>query len=336
MGEFARTRPYVCILRTRDAELKGFGELAAAVKDSTLPVIEYTKSRRTPKNADGSVSVCVKKIEGVLEGRPYIADVTTMASLSNAETERLLDQSNGFRAWRTFVITSLSSNAIPIIHLTDPLDPSSVALQCTTFAAHGKDKVAVRIPPGYAELNALKEVLAASLGSLSKVYLICDADFVNEKTMPDIALDASATLLSAGPDFAERIVACSSFPSSVVLPGYGKDAYGKFDLREVLLSEQLKKVKGLEEVIHGDYALIHPADFEGVVTNWVPRVDVPLDKEVYYHRYRRDKGGTRRLRNALLPIMIIFPSRAGHMKILRAQHPALFKEEVQRTGFLSV
>lgn len=291
MGEFARTRPYVCILRTRDAELKGFAELSVATKNSILPVIEYTKSRRTPKNTEGSVSVCVSKIEGMLEGRPYIADVTTMSSLSNAETERLLEQDKGFRAWRTFVVTFLSKNAIPVIHLTDPLDPASVVLQCKTFADLGDGKVAVRIPPGYEELDNLKATLIGALGGLSKVYLICDAEFVNEQTVVDVCSEASATLLAAGPNFAERIVASSSFPSSVVLPGYGKDAYGKFSLQEVWLSEQLKKVPSLESVIHGDYALIHPADFEGVVTNWVPRVDVPLDKHLFYHRYRRDKGG---------------------------------------------
>ncbi|HDS1650391.1 TPA: beta family protein [Stenotrophomonas maltophilia] len=298
MGEFARKRPYVCILRTRDAELKGFGELSALIKDHLLPLIEYAKSRRTPKNPDGSVAVCVQKIEALLEDRPYIADVTTMSSLSNAETERLLDQTNGFRAWRTFVVTLLSPNAIPVVHLTDPLDPASVAAQCETFAGRGSGHVAVRIPPAYEQLDDLKSVLKKELGSLSKVYLVCDAEYINKKTAPLAAVGAQTTLLAAGAEFAELIVASSSFPSSVVLPDYGQDAYGKFPLREVGLSESLQRIRGLEGVIHGDYALIHPVDFEGIVTNWVPRVDVPLDLDIFYHRYRRDDGGYERAAKA--------------------------------------
>jgi len=83
----------------------------------------------------------------------------------------------------------------------------------------------------------------------------------------------------------------SSFPSSVVASGYGGDEYGRFNLSEVMLSKQLKAIFSDKKVIHGDYASIHPLDFDGTVTNWVPRVDCPLDEQLYYYRYRRDDGG---------------------------------------------
>lgn len=281
---------YTPIIRTRDAELQGFSQLSDVIKDRLLPVVEYTKSRRSARNRDGAVAKCVERIESALGGRPYVADVTTMSSLSNAETERLLDQDNNFRAWRTFVSTVLGANCVPVVHLTDPLDEDCVRAQCSTFARRASGEMALRVPAGYPHLATVMAIMLDELGSLEGVLLICDNEYVTKHSLMTAQILSMGTL-SQGQRFGGRVVAASSFPSSVVLPDYGGDAYGKFDLQEVALSDAVKIVSGLESVLHGDYALIHPADFAGVVTNWVPRVDVPLDRTVYYHRYRRDKGG---------------------------------------------
>ena len=289
MFDTARTR-YLPIIRTRGAELKGFEELSTGAKDAIVPVVEYTKSRRTKKNVDGALSVCVASIEGSLNGRPYVADVTTMASLSNAETSRLLDQDNNFRNWRTFVTTSLGSNCIPVIHLTSPLSAQSVAVQCDALIRKS-GYVAIRVPPDYSEVAALITALTSALGGLERVVLICDAGFVNRHNFPSLASGCAAALKAFGERFYCRAVASSGFPSSVVLPDYGKDDYGHFDLLEVRLCQSVASSPGLGDVLYSDYALIHPEDFAGTVTNWVPRVDVPLDASLFYYRFRRAAGG---------------------------------------------
>ncbi|MGH8038916.1 MAG: beta family protein [Pseudomonas sp.] len=281
---------YVPILRTRDAEIKGFSELSGAVKDFVLPVIEFTKSRRTKKNVDGAVAVCVDKIEAALAGRAYIADVTSMESLTNPEIEKLLDPSGGFRAWRGFVLAQLDSLSIPVVHLTDPLDPKSISLQCNAFLNRHR-LVAIRVPHNYEEVESLAGILREQLGTLDRVVFITDGGYVQKASYHDVQIGCSSSLSVAGHGFAARVVASSGFPSSVVLPDYGGDAYGKFGLLEVSLSSVTQSEPGMHDILHGDYALVHPADFVGVVTNWVPRVDVPLSGELYYHRYRRNAGG---------------------------------------------
>ncbi len=281
---------YVPILRTRDAEIKGFSELSSTVKDFVLPVIEFTKSRRTKKNVDGAVSVCVTKIEEGLQGRPYIADVTSMDSLTNPEIENLLDPSNGFRSWRSFVLANLDSSSIPVIHLTEPLDAKSISVQCNAFLNRHRF-VAVRVPHDYEHVARLVELLGELLGKLDRVVFITDGGYVQRLSYQDVQIGCSSSLGVAGNGFAIRAVASSGFPSSVVLPDYGGDAYGKFGLLEVKLSSETQAEPGMRDVLHGDYALVHPADFVGVVTNWVPRVDVPLSEQLYYHRYRRTAGG---------------------------------------------
>ncbi|MBV6857940.1 beta family protein [Xanthomonas campestris pv. zingibericola] len=283
---------YSPIIRSRDAELKGFKELSGAVKDALLPIFEFTKSRRSPKNTAGAISICVSSVEKALEDRRYIADVTSMDSLSNAETGKLLDPEKAFRNWRTFVATTLGPSCIPVIHLTDPLDSSSVLRQCEAFFRKG-DLVAVRVPSDYSEIEALTEIFEEEMIDLRKIIFICDAGFIRPSTFADVQVDCSVRLgLAHG--YGARILAASGFPSSVVLPDYGGDAYGKFRLLEVDLHEKTCVEPGMSEVIYGDYALIHPNDFSGVVTNWVPRVDVPLRNELYYYRYRRHDGGYQR------------------------------------------
>jgi len=280
---------YVPIVRSRDAELKGFIELSDKVKDSILPVIEFTKSRRTKTNPNGAVAVCVAKVKEGLGDRFFIADVTSMEALSSAETDGFLDPSNSFQNWRAFVATQLPLTCVPVVHLTDPFDPNSVALQAAALIHHS-GYIAFRIPPGYEHALQLAALLVATLGSLERCIVICDGGYVTRGSLPAMSSDAKATLqIFAKPLL--RAVAASSFPSSVVLPDYGGDDYGKFPLLEVTLSEDVKSATSLADVVHGDYGLIHPADMLGTVTNWVPRVDVPLPREVYYRRYRRDAGG---------------------------------------------
>tara|TARA_R110002020_G_scaffold154546_2_gene334468 strand:- start:15824 stop:16861 length:1038 start_codon:yes stop_codon:yes gene_type:complete len=280
---------YVAILRTREAELKAFRHLGADTRQSLLPVMEFTRSRRGKKNPTGAVDKCVEEVLSMMGDEPFIADVTTLTAHSSSETQELLDPAGGFANWQRFV-PRLGANCIPVVHLTDPFDARSLKNQAASLARNS-GHVAIRIPPGYADAAALEKALIQALGSMSKVVLICDAAFVDRNSFSQLAMGAFGTLQQFGTRPLHSVVASSCFPPSVVLPNYGGDAYGKFPLLEVLLSEWIKGQAGLEHVLHGDYGLVYPEDANSTATRWVPRVDVPLDTELFYHRYRRPVGG---------------------------------------------
>jgi hypothetical protein len=280
----------VTILRTRDAELKGFEELTSEVRDKVLPLIELTKSRRSKNNPDGAIDRCFERLGAALGDRPFIVDVTTMDSLSSAETWALLEPARHFSAWRRFIANSFGSNCIPLIHLTSPLTPDSIRAQLASLLRIS-GKVAVRVPPDYEDAEELRAILEEETNGSEQVVLVVDCGFVNSSTLNLSKIGAEHTLRGLGSTSSIKAVAASSFPSSVVLPNYGGDDYGKFKLLEVQLSKQIQGLAGLEGTLHGDYGSIHPKDFKGIVTSWVPRVDVPLDEEVFYYRYRRDAGG---------------------------------------------
>lgn len=287
-----RGRIYFPALRTRDSELKGYQHLTDPVKDALLPVFEVTKSRRSKANPDGSLAVTVKRLLEVVADRPFIVDVTTLGSQSNAETVALLDPTGAFLNWRNFV-AGLPKTCIPVVHLNDPFDRSEFVDQINALWQH-VNAVALRIPTDYKYAGDVAAALEANeRRPPGLVIVFADDGFVSQKGA-NAAADRCRMILGHFAGKANYVAALtSSFPNSVTMPAFGGgDASGAFTLEEVEVSDDLQ-LFGIEgaEILHGDYALICPDDFDGTVTNWVPRVDVPLARRGYYHRYRRDAGG---------------------------------------------
>lgn len=228
----------------------------------------------------------------------FAVDLTSMETLSNTQIDQLLDSESHFQNWRRFVRDSLPAHAIPVIHLTDPFDPGSVAAQINDLRRR-HSLMAVRIPSEFEELEGLVASLEREWGgNLEGLIVYADVGMVT----PRATLGAQARLNEVCAAFSELspslfVPLASSFPSTVA--PYG-DVHGEFPLQEVVLSELLKQDFDDINCIHGDYACIHPQDMEGMAINWVPRVDVPLDASLFYYRYRRNEGSyVRAAREAL-------------------------------------
>lgn len=285
---------YVSAIRTRNAELKGLEHLTKLITRKCLPLVEFTQSRRSTKNPDGSIQLSVDKITDILDNLPFIADLTSLRRLQNKDVLTLLSPDNNFENWTTFVKEHLPGHCIPALHLTLPYLARSLRSQASTLAAK-HDYVALRIPTGYDGYCDVLDGLGELFGNLDKIVVIIDAGFVQPRGIRG-AIARVSEMTQECDDRKPALLAtlASGFPSSVVTTGYGEDEHGSFQLTEVTLSEEIRKISKKAEIVHGDYASIHPLDFEGTVTNWVPRVDVPLAKSLYYYRFRRDDGGYER------------------------------------------
>ena len=286
IGEFR----YIPVVRTRDAELKGLSHLKREVLAELLPVVEFTQSRRSSKNASGSVYKCVEKISEILQGGPYIADLTSLINQTNQEISELLRPDNNFDNWVRFVEANLPKPCIPTVHLTLPFDEAAFREQLGRLLA-ANDLVAIRLPTSYSEYRAVLDLVSESDDVARRAILLFDAGYV-EPQVTNAALAKLKEMFEVARtlNVINRASLVSSFPSSVLAKNYGGDENGRFALSEVEISRQLNSNVG-RNITHGDYASIHPLNFTGTVTNWVPRVDVPLDEELYYYRYRRDNGG---------------------------------------------
>jgi hypothetical protein len=278
---------YLPILRSRAAELRGLRELSSSDLTKLLPVVELTRSRRTPKNTGGDVRKSVELVCEILDDRPFVADLTSLESLQNSEFDRLLSDEDGFRVWTDFARANFPEHCVPIVHLLEPFELQSFMVQAGRLWEKFH-RVAVRIPTSYRDFEEFLTALV-SLSGYQNVVLILDAGFITRATIGGAAARLGEMLqASAGLGLVHLSVASSSFPNSVVSAGGGDDT-GEFRLLEVDLAMWCQSQ--FANVAYGDYAAIHPMDFKGTVTNWVPRIDVMLNDSFYYYRYRRSDGG---------------------------------------------
>lgn len=279
---------YMPIIRTRAAELRGFRELSTDTCRSLFPMIELTRSRRSSKNPGGDIQKSIDATVEILADRPFVVDLTTLASQQNSEFNQLLDDTNAFQAWTDFARERLPPMCVPVVHLTAPFEEVDFTPQVERLLGRF-GRIAIRVPTSYSEFTEVISTLEVELGSLQKAVFILDAGYVTAKSLPG----AYGRLSEMLDDLAGKTpnwlsATSSSFPNSVTSVG-GGDEEGELELYEVELGNALLKLR--PDLSYSDYAAIHPLDFSGTVANWVPRVDVMLDQKFYYYRYRRTAGG---------------------------------------------
>lgn len=279
---------YSPAVRTRRAELFGLAHIEDPYGAGLLPLFEVTRSRRTKSNPEGAVEASVKDFLEIVGDARFVIDVTSLASLTNLEVEKLLNPYNSFSNWMQFVEDKLPKTAIPVVHLTEPFDAASVRVQITRFMRRN-GAIALRIPSEFENLTELLDVATDELVDLSSVVVYADVGMVTARGFNG-ALSRVREIGDAVSGLQPGIYAplASSFPSTVTPFG---DTRGLFPLYEVSLSDAVKDEYPDINCVHGDYACIHPRDLEGMAVNWVPRVDVPLDGELFYYRFRRHDGG---------------------------------------------
>jgi hypothetical protein len=279
---------YSPVIRSRAAELRGLKELSDAARQGILPIVELTRSRRTSRNPSGSIDKSIEAVREILKDQPFVADLTSLPSLQNSEFDRLLDDAGAFEAWTNLAVGTLPKHCIPVAHLLEPFDLGEFRSQVSKLLPKF-NRIAVRVPTSYGDFPKLVLGLREIFSDPGQLFLVVDAGYVNEKNRAGAAARLNEMLDPvSGWELFRKSIASSSFPNSVVSAG-GDDAQGEFILSEVRLWKEL--ASKFPDLAYGDYAGIHPMDFTGTVTNWVPRVDVMLEEYFYYHRYRRSDGG---------------------------------------------
>ncbi|MBS8239126.1 hypothetical protein DYI22_01245 [Marinobacter lipolyticus] len=280
---------YLQIIKTTDAELKGFSNLSDEVKNKILPLFELTRSRTTKIVPEGSIHRRLENIKDAVGDIPFILDLTSHEDLMNYEIEELLDDTGGFSAWTDFIDNLNLKQVIPAIHVYQDGDPNDIVRQVRVLSS-SNEKVAFRISSNDAELEFYLRNIKRGLAADSQLILIFDAEYISEWDWPKKKNELEQKILFAQryiPD-ASISVCGSSFPKSVKDASSGKDDYGKLPIWEWFIFNELKAL--YPNIIYGDYASVHPLRYQTGGGGWVPRIDYPLEDNIIYYRYRRDDG----------------------------------------------
>lgn len=294
---------YLFVLKTTDAELRGLEHLDDAIFSNSIPLFELTKSRITSRNPIGSVDRRIAQIVDLVGRREFFLDLTTHNDLMNVEIEELFDESDGFERWRNFLTELQMPGMIPVIQIVEPGDPANVQIEVSQLLEiYGRAALRIDIRnTSMEEILGLVRPIQEVIDGPHQVLFIIDAGFVPSRREDD-ELPLIEELISRFREMfpiESAVVASSSFPKSVLAPGYGENEEGVFELSEVQLSTKLQDMMPDFNICHGDYASVHPIRYAGG-GGWIPRVDVPLELECFYHRYRREHGGYIRAAQAVL------------------------------------
>ncbi|MBN3239836.1 beta family protein [Pectobacterium versatile] len=278
---------YFPLLKTRDAELKAISKLNDKYFDHILPIYELTKSRKTKIAPDGDIHRKMTLLNEIHGKRPFILDVTSNEKYLNYQLEQLLDESNAFYEWQYFINLYSDMNIIPMIHLYDE-DNFTEVEQFVKEISRTKDYLAVRLPY---DLDSYKKYITPIVNNLSKtckLYVILDGEQVIKGLSEDI-IDGFSYACSELEEFSSKIAdiitICTSFPLSPA--SEGKDDHGSFPIVEEMIFKNISKEYAIK---YGDYGSINIQQIEIKGGTFVPRIDIALDEEFIYKRYRRNAG----------------------------------------------
>lgn len=286
---------YSPLIKTTDAEIKGYANLHPSVKDGILPIFELTKSRKTIKDEDGSVEKRLKELLEATGDRPFIADLTTESTLLNKQILKLYDSNAGYYKWREFIKLKLPKNVIPTITVNADEGIGEVTRQAAELEGEGY-QVAFRASLFDARSVEYIKAIQAGLQIPENLTVILDGQFLGIGRAPSFVNEIASMIsfvIGATEHNFKYIQLSSCFPSSVMSTGYSvNDQQGRFANEDVVANSLIGQLSTLtRQITYGDYGSIHPIRYPTRGGTFVPRVDLPLDTEFLFRRFRREDGG---------------------------------------------
>ena len=296
---------YYLILKTGESEMRALEHTDDTVMNHIVPIVELTRGRKQPSKEKDPIKrkseiprypydKRVEKIESIFQGRTVIFDLTSDESLMSVETDVLYDPQNGYENWINFLKERRDSGkfscVIPSLILSaddDDID-NSIITQTETLTREF-DAIAYR--NDIYDDNCYEDIrLMSSHLNGKKLYFIIDCSYVVQAQIQNFIERVEArinNIKSIMSKNIEIIVSATSFPRNIA--EIGDDREAEFQDSEVMLFEALKK-KGILSV-YSDYGSINPIRNDTIVMahGWIPRIDVPKEKSIFYYRERRPK-----------------------------------------------
>ena len=291
-----KNKTYALVLKTGDAELRALQNLSVD-KLNIFPIIEITRGRKSKNDKIGCVSKRIDKIKNIFKGTKICLDLTTSNSLSNEEIDELYSFDNGYQKWLDFLISlnneNIFSSIIPTIlaNVEDSNFSHNLKLQVEKITENF-DSIVYRNSLAddacYEDIELIKNVIE---GSAVNFYFIIDCEYIAPGAWKSFAAKAKIRIekINSIIKKTQFIVTSTSYPNNI--SEIGNDDEDTFRLNEIDLFTDISNNFKTFFILYGDYGSINPIRNDGIVMSrgWVPRIDVPLQTEIFYKRERKGK-----------------------------------------------
>jgi hypothetical protein len=267
---------YLPVLRSRQAELRGYGQLRPETKQSLLPLISLGKL--------GRIEQPERVLETVREnvGGPFFVDLNSNPGQLCGGFDMLCQPADAYGLWRT--LARSCEMAVPVALLREGA-PERPFIQQVRRIEADYQVVAIRARRPAQDLPSLQAALSA-VDDVNNLLIILDFAYIRGSL--DLKENEALRIISALRivDPGVRVVVlASSFPKAVT--AYG-DARGSLEILERSFHWH---VGGDEVSIYGDHCAIYPVPYEPSISRFVPRIDYCTELSWLYERRREDDGG---------------------------------------------
>lgn len=290
---------YWIIVKTGEAEIRALENTDESILCKTMPLIEITRGR---KKTIGDVESYpfekrLGKLKNIYRDKTVAIDLTSEEALSSPEIDELYAPNDGYKNWVDFLLQLKDENVftqiIPTVlfNFADENFEENLIKQIRSLESNFGD-ILYRSYIG--DENCYDDIELISNEVMPKrMKIVIDCGYIPQASYKSVAEKCTVRISNIKKIISfpcDYIVASTSFPNNV--SELGGDNHDTFSITEIELHDSVSAKH--PEVIYADYGSINPIRNDTVVMarGWIPRIDVPLARIIFYYKERRPKGVT--------------------------------------------
>ena len=291
---------YWIIVKTGEAEIRALDNVSQNIISKITPIVEITRGRKiTKENIEMyPFDKRLSKIKNIFQGKSIAFDITSEEALSSPETDYLYSPENGYRNWINFLIELKNENIfkeiIPTIvfNFEDDNFKENIINQIRSLKENFNTilyRCNISDENCYEDIELIRNEISGL-----KFNVIIDCGYIPQASHKNVSdkciarIDNLKKIITT--TTCEYIIASTSFPNNV--RDFGDTNSDTYSISEIEIFNEVAKTHN--EVIYADYASINPTRNDTIVMarGWIPRIDIPLEKIIFYYKERRPKGVT--------------------------------------------
>jgi hypothetical protein len=276
---------YGLLFKTGGSEIRAIKNLPTT--KGILPIVELTRGRKTLKDTVGDVQKSVERLaDHIGHSTDVILDLTTEEYLSNKQIEALLEPDNGYKKWVEFLIAINKEkpfkNIFPVLlNSAENFNEENLKKEVSSMLQEFNG-VAYRCnieDEGFSDdIETIAELI---LSSGKEFFFVVDCGYIRYSEVARCTEQVVHVIRYTHTKIpqAQFILTSTSFPDRI-----GEAVSDVFPLTEITLYNEVSRRVPNIDIMYGDYGSVHPRrnDNHPLGSGWRPRVDVPLETEIFY------------------------------------------------------